>query len=670
MSSNVALSDTFDQWRVKNNELLVMTQNDGSSNFIKLKNTTNSTSNTTGSIISTGGIGISKCMVIGEDLNVHGNIHANGAISADGSITLGDAATDNIVLNADVNSNIIPNTNGSFDIGNSTQYWSNGFFESIKLTAASDLGMAALEIDANDADQAAFTIDGEQDTIAVMRIDADVLTTNSVAVFSEDSASTSARASVQIVQDNAAALAATALKIQSDGGITGMQLDKNFTDVSAATVTGLHVDFDRTVPGSGTAAFTDIGIDLDVNSAGLGVTTTTGLDIDVVGATSGTHTATGINIAVGSADTNYALITTGGNVGISTAAPASVLHVTGTVQVGVDGTGHDVKFFGDTASAFMLWDEDEDDLVLSGVAALSIDTTTDSSSTTTGSFHTDGGVGIAKKLYVGTDLDVDGTTNLDAVDIDGAVQLDATFTVGADDTGYDVKFFGATASAYMLWDEDVDDLILAGAARLVVPEDNLVLGSTAVTATATELNLLDGAGTLKEVGKESIWVPANAMTPTDSNGCASIAVVETTSGRPDMYVLDFDPNGDENAQFTVAFPKQWNLGTITYKVFWSGLAATTGVAWAVKAVAMNDNETIDVAFGTAVVVQDDAQGAVEELLITAESGAVTIAGTPADEDLTYFRIYRDVGDGNDDMAGDARLHGVKLYYTTDAANDA
>ena len=366
MSANVSLSDTFDQWRVKNNEIIAMTQTDGSSNFIKLTNTTNSTSNTTGSIISTGGIGIAKSMVIGENLNVHGNIHANGAISSDGSITLGDAGTDNIVFNADVNSSIVPNTNGAYDIGNSTQYWSNGFFESIKLTAAADLGMTTLEIDANDADAAAFTIDGEQTTIAVMRIDADALTTNSAAVFDDNSADTSARATVQIVQDNAAALAATALKVQSDGGITGMQIDKNYTDVSAATVTGLHVDFDRTVPGSGTAAFTDIGIDLDVNSAGLGVTGTTGLDIDVVGATSGTHTVTGVNIAVGSGDTNYALITSGGNVGIATAAPASMLHVTGNLTVGVDDTGGDVKFFGATSGNYLLWDESADELVLSG----------------------------------------------------------------------------------------------------------------------------------------------------------------------------------------------------------------------------------------------------------------------------------------------------------------
>ena len=37
---------------------------------------------------------------------------------------------------------------------------------------------------------------------------------------------------------------------------------------------------------------------------------------------------------------------------------------------------------------------------------------------------------------------------------------------------------------------------------------------------------------------------------------------------------------------------------------------------------------------------------------------------------TFFRIYRDVSDGNDDLAGDARLLGVKLFFTTDAENDA
>jgi len=91
-----------------------------------------------------------------------------------------------------------------------------------------------------------------------------------------------------------------------------------------------------------------------------------------------------------------------------------------------------------------------------------INDATDASSTTTGALKVDGGVGIVKKLWVGTDLDVNGTTNLDAVDIDGAVQIDNTVSVGVNDTGYDVKFFGATAGSYMLWDEDQDTLEVSG----------------------------------------------------------------------------------------------------------------------------------------------------------------------------------------------------------------
>ena len=38
---------------------------------------------------------------------------------------MGDAATDNITFNADVNSNFIPNTHNAFDLGQDTQSWRN-----------------------------------------------------------------------------------------------------------------------------------------------------------------------------------------------------------------------------------------------------------------------------------------------------------------------------------------------------------------------------------------------------------------------------------------------------------------------------------------------------------------------------------------------------------------
>ena len=174
---------------------------------------------------------------------------------------------------------------------------------------------------------------------------------------------------------------------------------------------------------------------------------------------------------------------------------------------------------------------------------------------------------------------------------------------------------------------------------------------------------------VKVAGKESIWIPALAMKPTTSNGCSSHTVVETTSGRPDMIVLDFDKDSDEFAQFNVAFPKSWNAGTVTFQFYWSGIAATTGVAMSLQGVAFADNDSIDTDYGAAVVVQDDAQGAVEEMLVSPESGDITIAGLPAANELVYFRIGRDVSDTNDDMAGDCRLHGIKLFFTTNAKND-
>ena len=88
---------------------------------------------------------------------------------------------------------------------------------------------------------------------------------------------------------------------------------------------------------------------------------------------------------------------------------------------------------------------------------------------------------VAGNVTVGGNIDVDGTTNLDAVDIDGAVQIDSTITVGANDQGYDVILYGDTASANMTWDTSADDLILNGAAGLVVPDGQLTLGSVALT---------------------------------------------------------------------------------------------------------------------------------------------------------------------------------------------
>ena len=124
----------------------------------------------------------------------------------------------------------------------------------------------------------------------------------------------------------------------------------------------------------------------------------------------------------------------------------STLTVTGasqfnsTITAGVDDTGYDVKFFGDTASRYWLWDTSADGVVQRGALTVGVDDT-------------------------GHDVKFFGDTAsrywLWDTSADGVVQI-GTLTVGVDDTGHDVKFFGATSGQYMLWDESADTLFVTG----------------------------------------------------------------------------------------------------------------------------------------------------------------------------------------------------------------
>jgi len=181
----------------------------------------------------------------------------------------------------------------------------------------------------------------------------------------------------------------------------------------------------------------------------------------------------------------------------------------------------------------------------------------------------------------------------------------------------------------------------------------------------------DGGGSVSAVkiaGKETIWVPAVAMYPNTTSG-AEAAQVELSNG-PEIKTLDFDKDSDEFAQFAVAFPKSWNEGTVTFQAFFTATSTNTGTAaFVLQGVALADNGDLNTAFGTAVGPTAKAHsGTSNDLDVTAESGAVTIAGSPGADEYVFFQISRDVS--ADDLTADARLLGVKLFFTTDAANDA
>jgi len=100
----------------------------------------------------------------------------------------------------------------------------------------------------------------------------------------------------------------------------------------------------------------------------------------------------------------------------------SALTCIGTVTVGVDNTGHDVKYFGATSGSYWLWDESAD----------------------------------------------------------GVVQI-GTLTVGVDDAGHDVKLFGDSAGAYMEWDTSADQLRIMGASADATTSTGKLLLATSLT---------------------------------------------------------------------------------------------------------------------------------------------------------------------------------------------
>ena len=212
-----------------------------------------------------------------------------------------------------------------------------------------------------------------------------------------------------------------------------------------------------------------------------------------------------------------------------------------------------------------------------------------------------------------TAVDLNGT-----LDVSGNSQFSGTITVGVDDTGKDVKFFGATASSHMLWDESADDLNLIASGLGVITAKDLGIGIH-IREADSSASAADNADAL--VIENSASAGMSILSGTSSVG----NIFFGDSGDDDIGKIQYD-HADDSIKFIAnAVQKAWFRGNAT-KDFVIGMDSFSETA---EGTLIANNQNYHICDSTALVLNRQASDGYILQFRQANSmeGNVSISGT-------------------------------------------
>ena len=127
--------------------------------------TLDSTLDVAGATTLSSTLDVTGASTVGGTLGVTGNTTLTANLVVNGSTTLGNANTDTVTVTADVASNLIPSADSTYALGDSSNYWSAGYIDTVTTTGNVNVGGNATITGNLTVNGTTFTVDSTVTTL-------------------------------------------------------------------------------------------------------------------------------------------------------------------------------------------------------------------------------------------------------------------------------------------------------------------------------------------------------------------------------------------------------------------------------------------------------------------------------------------------------------------------